>query len=111
MITLTYNQIDGQRGVSSATVTAAAGGVSDWVLAPGSASPLTLTVYPGAGGTATCEITTARVDKILIGTAVWLPWGLGAVTVTTGDTLQGPAVALRLVATGAAATMDVVAGG
>lgn len=110
MITLTYNQADDQRGVSSATVSAPSGGASDWILAPRAGYPITITVHPGAGGSASCEVTTSRIEDIAAGAAVWQPWGPGAVSATTIDSLQSPVVALRLVATGAAAVMDVVAG-
>jgi hypothetical protein len=110
MQTLTYNQLDEQRGVSSATVTAPADGVSDWVLGPCGAYPLTIAVHPGAGGTAVCRITTSRIEEIVAGTALWQPWGLGTVAADTIDALQSPVVALHLAATGAAATMDIVAG-
>jgi len=110
MLTLTYNQTAGQRGVSSITVAAAADGESGWILAPRSNYPLTITVYPGAGGSAACQITTSRIEDIVTANEVWQLWGAGFVTAATIDALQSPVVALRLAATGAAATMDVVAG-
>ncbi len=110
MIVLTYNQTDNQRGASSATVTAPADGVSDWILAPRSGYPITITVRPGVGGGAACEVTTSRIEDVVAGSAAWQTWGSGTVMASTIDALTSPAVALRLTATGAAAVMDIVAG-
>jgi hypothetical protein len=110
MINLTHNEYEGQRGALSAHPAAAADGVSDWVLAPSHNYPLTITVHPGNGGTARCEFTTSPLADVVAGTALWQPWGLANVGVLKIDMLASPVVAIRLVAIGAEAKMDVVAG-
>lgn len=92
---------------NSTVLTAAADSASEPLLITNAAEPA-VNCIPGAGGTARVEVSLSPVEAIRNGTANWLPWPHGDVATPTQDEVVIAINALRLVATGAAATCEVV---
>lgn len=63
-------------------------------------TPATIAAVVGAGGTVLIEYTlTPTASTGWPGTAVWIPWTPGAVSVNTVNTLVSPVVAIRITST------------
>lgn len=92
------------------TETVLAGATSDPLYMPerDNHKPATVGVSPGVGGTALVEYSLSSVAAVKAGTAIWRSWPYGDVSVDTDELLEGPVTALRMTATTADATWEVL---
>lgn len=72
-----------------------------------SGAQISVTAIPGAN-TALVESTTSTDAKVIAGTAVWVAWPQGSVTVTTQDVITSPVTGIRFSATGGQCSFEVV---
>ena len=66
-------------------------------------------VYPVSGGTALVEISTSPPSDVKGGTANWIDWAKGSVTVDTNDSTLSPITGVRATATTQDCILEVVA--
>jgi len=73
--------------------------------------PATVAVHPAAGATGRIEYTLApRADvEAGLATVKWLTWPVGDTTIPAADIIEGPATAVRCVATGGSVDWEVLA--
>ena len=73
--------------------------------------PATVAVHPAAGATGRIEYTLApRADvEAGLATVKWLTWPVGDTTIPAADVIEGPATAVRCVATGGSVDWEVLA--
>lgn len=93
-------------------VTAPAGGYSTVVVGRSGGRPIeppaTVRFTPGSGGSGAVQTTLSSSAEIDAGTASWLDWDFGSVSVETEGRLEGPVMGVRARAVTADATMKVV---
>lgn len=91
-------------------ITATAGaGATDPILIDQIINNVSVAVYPVSGGTADVEVSTSPHDDVIAGTANWINWGPGDVTVATNDAALGPISGVRVTATTQNAVLEVMA--
>lgn len=83
-----------------ADIDLSAAGTSDYVLIPSDVNNVTVTVSFTGGAEGYIEATTDKIEKVLVGTAVWITWTQGQVSSDTQDSAYPP-TALRAVQVGA----------
>lgn len=81
----------------------------EWIQTPKSRGPLTMRAIPTGTGTARIETTTSPLADVEAGTEVAVPWSAGEVSAPTTEVLTGPVTAVRVVATTAAASLELIA--
>ena len=91
-------------------LSATAGNTSAWLLIPAWLSEIVATVIPGGGGSATLQHTTATPEAVVATPSgvQAVNWDPGAVTVPTSKAAMGAVTAVRLSASVAAATCQIV---
>lgn len=107
MITLTYPFRSPQSGLQWASL--AFSGTSDWFAVPSCTPAISVAIHPAAGQTARAEYTLSSPAEIEAGTAKWIPWPLGDVSASSSDALLTMCVAIRGVASGGTAAIEVLA--
>lgn len=70
--------------------------------------PATVTACPGAGGSLAVEYSTTPRAAGDPASAKWINWPGGTVTANTADTLESPVTAIRVTATTAAGSVEVI---
>lgn len=75
----------------------------------GMPTPITVRAIPGAGGTLAVEYSCTDTAVSSPGTASWTAWPAGSVSAATSDSIVSPVVAIRVTATTAAGSVEVVA--
>lgn len=91
--------------MSTSEVVLAVGVTSDPFLA---VKPMTsITAVPGGGGSISVEYSTSTEAKVTAGTANWVAWPKGSVTVNASDTLVGKITAIRATALVAIGLLEV----
>ncbi len=99
-----------ESGRSELQAVVPAGTTTDPVaMTPGVERLPSVSLYPGAGGSALVEYTTSPRAEVEAGTARWIAWPHGDVDTDTSDVLLGPVTALRCTATTADAVWEVLA--
>jgi len=66
----------------------------------------TVTCIPS--GTGKIQYTTSPPSAVLAGTANWIDWSRGSVTISCSDLIEGPVSAVRGVSSSGALTVEVV---
>lgn len=82
------------------------GTTSDPLHIPEGAANVTVTLIPGTSGDV--EYTTSSKDKIVAGTATWIEWTAGSVTVATRAEYGGTMSGIRASAVTSDATLEVM---
>lgn len=70
--------------------------------------PSTVTAVPGGGGSLALAYSTTPRSAGLGASAVWVDWPSGLVTANTSATLVSPITGLRVIASVAAGTVEVI---
>lgn len=83
-------------------------GTSDWVMLPSNLDYVSVAIHP-TGGTAHVEFTLSGKNWIDANSAQWMTWPLGEVSASANDALLTHASAIRGVATGGTALLEVLA--
>lgn len=104
--------------ISKDSVTSAAGlywyklafsGTSDWIQLPPGMTCVSVAIHPAAGQTARIEFSLSSWDDLAAGTARWITWDSGNTTASAADGIMTLASAIRGVASGGTATLELVA--
>lgn len=74
----------------------------------GSPFPMTITAIPGASGTLSVFYSTSPTAISSPGSANWIAWTAGTVSVPTSDGLLSPVFALKVTAATSTGTVEVV---
>lgn len=80
---------------------------TDWIMLPSSITQLSVAVHPAVGQTARIEYTLSSMALCRAGTAKWIAWDLGDVSVSSADELMSCATAIRGVRSAGTATLEV----
>lgn len=96
-------------GQYKAEVYIPADATSDYVLLPPQVRLVSVAIHPTAPGTARVEYTVSSRSRLADDTARWLTWPLGTLGSSDADTLMSAATAVRGVAIGTHAVMEIVA--
>lgn len=84
-------------------------GTSDPVCFQAGFNSISVAISPAIGQTARVEYTLSPPADVMAGTAVWLTWPAGNVSVATDDAMLTKAYAVRGVSSGGTAKLEVLA--
>lgn len=100
---------DGSADTGRYWLTLAVTGTSDAILLPAGMMSISAAIHPAVGQTARIEYTLSSIASVAAETAKWLVWPLGDISSGDADSIATVATAIRGVASGATATLELVA--
>jgi hypothetical protein len=84
-------------------------GTSEPIMIKSGMTSVSVAIHPAVGQTARVEFTLSCQDAIDAGTAKWMSWPQGNVSVSANDAMRTNAYAVRGVSSGGTATLEVLA--